>query len=196
MPRRTIVSDETLKQVKSELKLFQEAIEFEKKKTAAQQVQLSQVKTKEKRLEYAKRRRILSLVGREAERRYQYNLVQTGYQGEVFKHAFKFEIDEENFQNYYYLDTGSVRLNLILQYLEYGTGLYGSLKSKWIESTRISPTTGKRLLLKFNYEGRFIFTRKVRGVKPGFMFSKAVDSIQKDMDKLVQYYRLKQSSGG
>jgi len=195
MPRRTSVVEETLKSVAKEIKLYREAMAYETKKTAAQKAILTQIRAKKKQVDFAERRRILSLIGREAKRRYQYNLQQTGYNGEIFKHAFKYEIDEENFQNYYHLDTGSIKLNQILQYLEYGTGLYGSLKSKWIESTKISPKTGKRLLLKFRYEGDFIYKRKVRGIKPGFMFTKAVESINRDMNKLVEYYSKSVSSG-
>lgn len=185
---KSLVSAETLTSVKKEIKLFQEAMEFETKKTNAQKKMLDKVKDKKKKPEFEDRRRILNLIGREAERRYKYNLAQTGYQGEIFKHAFKWEPDEDAFLNYYYLDAGSQRLNQILQYLEYGTGLYGSIKSKWIESTKISPRTGKRLLLKFKYEGDFIYKRRTRGIKPGFMFTKAVESVNEDMPRLIQYY--------
>jgi len=194
MPRRTIVDTDTLRQAQKETELYQKAIEFEKKKTAAQKTILEKIKTKKRKLEFADRRRILRMIALEARRRYQYNLLQTGYKGNYFMDAFKYEIDEEHFKNYYYLDTGNQKLNQILQYLEYGTGLYGSLKHKYIESTRISDRTGKRLLMKFEYEGNFIFKRKVRGIKPGFMFTKAVESIRHDMKQLVEYYSKKKSS--
>lgn len=191
MPRRTVVTDDQLKQSQQEIKLFQEGIEFEKKKTLAQKGQLEKIKGKAGRPGLEEQKIILEKIGQEAEKRYQYNLQQTGYQGEWFKHAFKWESDAETMTNYYYLDTGNQKLNQILQYLEYGTGLYGSLKAKWIESTRISPRTGKRLLLKFQYEGNFIYKRKVKGIKPGFMFTKAVASIQDDTDRLIRYHRAK-----
>lgn len=141
------------------------------------------------RLSNIERLMILEKIGEEAEKRYRQNLVNTGYKGRWFKNAFHYEPDIYAFDNYYELDTGNQELNQILKYLEYGTGLYGS-KRRMIQSKRISEKTGNKLLLKFKYEGQWFFKRKVKGIKPGFMFTKAIESVRNEFNQLMRRFRL------
>lgn len=140
------------------------------------------------RLALAERYEILEYIGKEANRRYLRNLKATGYKGTKFKKAFHFEPDPVAFDNHYYLETDSEELNRILQYLEYGTGLYGKRK-RAITSKKTSPKTHQQLLLKFKYEGQMVFTRQVKGVKPGFMFTKAVESVRNEFKMLMRIAR-------
>ena len=141
------------------------------------------------RLANIERLMILEKIGQEADKRYRSNLINTGYKGRWFKNAFKFEPDVESFDNYYELDTGNAELNQILTYLEYGTGLYGKRK-RMIQSKKTSQKTGNKLLLKFKSEGKWFFKRKVKGIKPGFMFTKAVESVRNEFKQLVRRFRL------
>jgi len=143
------------------------------------------------RLSYVEREILLERIGEEAEKRYRQNLTNTGYKGYWFMDAFKFIPDVYNFENYYELDTGNTELNKILGYLEYGTGLYGKRK-RMIQSKKISKKTGQKLLLKFEYEGNWIFKRKVKGIKPGFMFTKAVESVRNEWETLIRRFRLEE----
>jgi len=140
------------------------------------------------RLSDEERYLILERIGEEAENRYRQNLLRTGYKGDKFRNAFLFAPDVDAFDNEYTLDTGNSKLNQILQWLEYGTGLYGSLKHM-IQSKRVSTKTGKQLLLKFKAEGDWIYKRQVKGIKPGFMFTKAVQSVRNEHNTLMQRYR-------
>lgn len=141
------------------------------------------------RLSNIERLLILEKLGEEANKRYLENLRNTGYKGYWFKNAFNFSPDVDNFENYYELNTGNQELNKILTYLEYGTGLYGSRK-RMIKSSKISAKTGNLLLLKFKYVGRWFYQRSVRGVKPGFMFTKAVESVRNEFNQLFRRFRL------
>lgn len=132
---------------------------------------------------------ILVELGEEAIRRYQYNLRNCGYKGYgKFKNAMQYEPDVAAFDNYYYLDTGNEELNRILRYLEYGTGLYGP-KGEVIQSSKTSPRTGNQLLLKFKYKGHQLYKMTVKGIKPAFNFTKAVESVRNERNMLQRQIR-------
>ena len=158
--------------------------------TVEQGGNLSKIKLRPGRISNVEKGDILEYIGQEATRRYKRNLFETGYKGDVFKEAFFFSPDQFGIDNYYWLDAGSKRLNEILRYLEYGTGLYGPLK-KSIQSKKISYKTGNLVLLKFKIEESFIYTRSVKGIKPGYMFTKAVESVRNERSRLQREYRVK-----
>ena len=141
------------------------------------------------RLSNEERLVILEKIGKEAEKRYRQNLRNTGFKKTWFNIAFQFAPDPINFDNDYMLDTGSEHLNRILQWLEYGTGLYGSRK-RMIQSSKTSPKTGNKLLLKFKVVGAWVYKRKVKGIKPGFMFTKAVESVRNEHTSLMRRFRM------
>ena len=144
------------------------------------------------RLANSEREIILNAIGEEAERRYQENLVQTGYKGLYkFMDAFNFEPDIQAFDNNYWLDTGDTETTRILTYLEYGTGLYGP-NQKPIQSSKISEKTGVNTLLKFKYRGVQLYKMTVKGIKPGFMFTKAIESVRNERNMLMRNVRLEE----
>ena len=134
---------------------------------------------------------ILQYIGEEGERRYKNNLMASGFKFDYFLEAFKWDTYIDAFQNYYYLDSGNEHLNKILKWLEYGTGLYGPA-GKVIQSSQISQKTGRQLLLKISARkpGPYTYTKSVRGIKPGYMFTKAVESLENDREYLQRQYRL------
>ena len=132
---------------------------------------------------------ILQELGEYAKEKYQENLRRTGYKGmSKFMDAFQYEPDVKNFDNHYWIDTGNEELNRILRYLEYGTGLYGPNRKR-IESKKTSPKTGNQLLLKFNYRGVPLYRMSVKGIKPGFMFTKAIESVRHNRNILQKMAR-------
>jgi len=135
------------------------------------------------RIAYYEREVILDEIGQEAENRYIYNLRQSGYKTEQFDTAFHWEPDVDLFDNSYFLDTGDQHLNKVLQYLEYGTGLYGP------KGRIIKPVAKK--MMKFNIDGQTIFTRRVKGIKPMFAFTKAIESVRNErvgLQRQIRHY--------
>ena len=134
---------------------------------------------------------ILDELGKIAERRYKTNLRNAGIKGYMhFNYAFNYAPDIDAFDNEYWIDTGNDHLNRILKFLEYGTGLYGPNKTP-ISSKKISAKTGNPLLLKFKYKGRQLFKASVKGIKPAFMFTKAVESVRHERARLQRAIRVR-----
>lgn len=133
------------------------------------------------RIAYVEREIILNEMGREAEARYQYNLKQSGYKWEHFDMAFHWEPDVVAFDNSYWLDTGNEHLNKILTWLEYGTGLFGP------KGKMIVPKTKK--FMKFKINTRWIFARRIKGIKPMFAFTKAIESVRNERIGLQRQIR-------
>jgi len=137
-----------------------------------------QAKLKAGRISYADRLQILTALGIMAQEKYKYNLKNNhqGYNLTLLKNALQFEPNVDTFENHYYLETGSEKLNAIANYFEYGTGLNNTGKKaqgrRYIKST----TPGK--YMKFEgtnlFEGTTVFTKKVRGVRPVFAMTKVI----------------------
>ena len=133
------------------------------------------------RIGFVEREIILDEIGREAEERFKYNLRQSGYKWRHFDQAFHWAPNVETFDNDYWLDAGDDHLNKVLQWLEYGTGLFGP------KGQMILPKT--RRYMKFRKKGNIIFARKVKGIKPMFAFTKAIESVRNERVGLQKQIR-------
>ena len=132
---------------------------------------------------------ILQMLGEEARRRYDRNLITGGHQYnlKILKGSLQFAPDVEAFQNVYWIDTGSRKLNEIANYFEYGTGMYNTQR----RGQAIKSKT-KGGVLKFRKAWHGIkFATSVSGVKPVFMKARAEKSIENERNSLQREIRLK-----
>jgi len=146
------------------------------------------------RISFIDRAFILNALGDIVKEKYQYFLKNNhqGYRLNLIYNALQVEPDLNNFENKYYLDAGSEELTNIANYFEYGTGLNNSLK-KSKGRRYIKPKNNK--FMKFSgsneYEGKTVFAKAVRGVRPIFAMTKAVKDVQlrrKDYQRKIRIY--------
>jgi len=150
---------------------------------------------------------ILGDLAAEANRRFKQNLRNMNYgsgaQGVIY-HALKWTLHPTKFDIDFRLDTGDPEMDKVINGLEFGTGIYGPkgepIKAKYKKFLRFkkgsktrSSRSGPRLpddQIAFEKDG-YIYTKYSRGVKPGFMMTKAVASIRRDWSMLVNQAELK-----
>jgi hypothetical protein len=114
------------------------------------------------------------------------------YEYHSFMNAVRYHPDPVKMVNHYYLDAGDTQSktdgktrNEVLGFMEYGTGLYGA-KAEWIESNKISPRTGKQMMLKFTAsDGSTQYKIRVRGIRPGFMYTKALEYVEHNKKSII-----------
>jgi len=141
-------------------------------------------------------------IAKETVRRYKKNLYNMKYgegsSGVIFN-ALKYQLDTKNRVIYMRADTGSSHMNLVLRGLEYGTGIYGPNKVpiypihhkylRFKKSDKYSFFRHKEDINGHAFEaGGYIYATAVRGVKPGFMLTKAIKSIQNEDYNGMQKY--------
>lgn len=146
------------------------------------------------RLSITERLAILFEIGKEAQRRYNHNIL-TGagnYNLRMLKNSLQFEPDPYAFENVYWIDTGNEEKNKIADYFEYGTGLFNT-KSRAGAMSRgyIRPIDSNYMVWKNKSSGKMIFAKKTKGVMPVFMMTKAVKSVQFDREYLQRQIRLR-----
>ena len=143
--------------------------------------QNDEVKLKAGRISYMDRAIILEALGEIVKAKYIYNLKNNhqGYNLNLINHALQVDSNIYTFENDYYLDAGVEKLTNIANYFEYGTGLNNSMR-KSHGRRYIKPTTKE--YMKFEgtntFEGKTIFAKKVRGVRPIFAMTKAVKDVE------------------
>jgi len=127
---------------------------------------------------------ILNSIGKIAQGRYNQNLFfgAKGYNLRMLMNTLHFEPNLSTFENRYWIETGSQELDKLAHYFEYGTGIYNSKGPKRMIKPRsvgkmVFPGTKK-------FAGQMIFTDEIKGVKPVFMMTKAVESVKNERNML------------
>ena len=140
------------------------------------------------RLSNDERSQVLYFLGRHAQQMYVHNLKMKLRTYRRFMYALKFAPDIDSFQNHYWTETRSSEDERILNYLEFGTGLNGSSRRRIIE-----PVSKKFLKFKGRgkWSGKTFFKKYVRGVKPGFMFTKTVEYMTHNNERLKTMARMR-----
>ena len=154
-------------------------------------------------MNYLQQHTILELIGKEGIRRYKKNLKNMKY-GDGSKgwlmYALKYQIDDVKQAVKFYYDAGTDEKNLICLGLEYGTGVYGETgqpikakhgkflvfkKSERYNFERHSGIDLPSDQVAFEKDGK-IFTKYIRGTKPGYMLTTTNASIKNDWNFLWQ----------
>ena len=139
------------------------------------------------------RLRILYKLGKIAQDKYNDNLTMgsnatASYNLSRLRNSLKFEPDPQNFDNYYYIDTGEDELTKIAYYFEYGTGIWNTQTRKSARAY-IQAKNGKYMVFKNKKNQQLVFTKKQQGVHPVFMMTKAVNYVRNNHDILVRRIR-------
>lgn len=127
---------------------------------------------------------ILNEIGKLAQGRFNQNLFfgGKGYNLRLFMNTLKFEPNLDTFENEYWIDTGDAELTKKAYYFEYGTGMHNSKGPKRMIKSR---SIGK---MKFKgtkkFKGQIIYADEVKGVKPVFMMTRAVESVRNERNIL------------
>ena len=131
-------------------------------------------------------RRILNEIGRITKGRYNKNLHfgAGNYRLGLLKNALKYEVTSD-LQLTFKIDSGDAKLDKLAMYFEYGTGMNNTqFRKKYIR-----PIHGD--YMRFKYKGKWITTDKVRGVRPIFMMTKAIKSIENEWDTQIRRARIR-----
>lgn len=128
---------------------------------------------------------VLERMGRLAQSKYNQNLFfgGKGYNLRFLMDTLYYAPDLEAFDNEYWVDTGTEEGNKIADYFEYGTGLYNTKGRKKM----IRPKRDDKMKFEGTkkFKGQFIFTKEVKGVKPVFMMTRAVNSVRHERNKII-----------
>jgi len=130
------------------------------------------------RLSNVERLKILNVLGKKAQKRYN-ELLSTntyGYNLENLRDSLQFQPNVEIFENDYWVDAGSEELNRIADYFENGTGLFNT-QYKHSDRSAIVPLRAKVLKFRKIWKGRR-FASSVRGVRAIHMFLRTVKSME------------------
>jgi len=143
------------------------------------------------RISNVERLSILTALGKYAQKRYNEYVTNNryGYNLKLLKGALQFVPDVDAFENEYFVDTGSRKLNSIAAYFENGTGLYNT-KYKHTGRARIEPGTGKMLLYFRKPWHGIKAMASVRGVRPVFMLKRTMKSIEFNRAVLQRQIRI------
>ena len=101
-----------------------------------------------------------------------------GYNLAMLEGSLQFLPNVNMFDNSYWIDTGDQKLNDIAYYFEYGTGLYNT-KVRVMNRGPILPVHGTLMLFRKPWHG-ILAARKVAGVQPVHMMTKAVKTVEND----------------
>jgi hypothetical protein len=126
---------------------------------------------------------ILMALGKEAQKRYNKNMLEGAgnYNLSKLQNTLKFIPNLQTFENEYYLEGDSEEQTRIAYYFEYGTGLFNTRSRK----KYITPINFEHMKWKDKKSGKMIFAKRTKGVRPVFAMTKAVLSIKYDLDYLL-----------
>lgn len=125
---------------------------------------------------------ILNEIGRITKGRYNQNLYfgAGSYNLGLLMDALQYEVTKD-LELKFWVDAGNEKLDRIAHYFEYGTGLNN------VQGYKEAIVAKKGKLLRFrNKKGKWVSTKEVAGVRPIFMMTKAVSSINNEWDYQVQ----------
>jgi len=149
------------------------------------------VKLRPGRLSNDERLMILNKLGEMAQKMYKDNIDQNsqGYNLTLIREGLKYIPYPAQFWNYYFIDNGSEELDKIAMYFEYGTGLYSTVTA---DRDFIKPKNYKYMSFigTKNYANMFIFTKKVKGVRPIMMYQKTMWNLETNKDYLQRLARM------
>jgi hypothetical protein len=145
------------------------------------------------RISNLEREEILIELGNIAQEKYDEFIVQgglsKGYNLFKLKGSLKFKTDVESFENVYYLEGQDSNWTDIANYFEYGTGIYNTTRAgKW-RGGYIKPIYADymRFVNKF---GKFVSTKRVKGVHPIFAMQKAIKYVDFNRKRLQRNIRI------
>jgi hypothetical protein len=128
----------------------------------------------------------LNAMGEEANKRYKENLKRyamlAGYNilNADFLTAFKWRPVWTKLDNEYWLDCGNDEWNRVLRYFEYGTGLFGP-KEDFIYAKNY-----RYMKFFWKRQQKWIYAEKTTGIRGGFMFTKAVESVRNEKELFLR----------
>jgi hypothetical protein len=133
---------------------------------------------------------ILLELGRMAQEIYDHIVTSNprGYRLSMLEGSLKFQPNIETFNNVYWIDTGDEKLNDIAYYFEYGTGLYNTKVRFLRNRDYIRPVNRTLMIFRKPWHG-ILAMRKVKGVMPVSMMTKAVKTIDNERDYLQREIR-------
>jgi hypothetical protein len=139
------------------------------------------------RLANVERLEILNELGKLAQERYAdiISINHFGYDLDIIKDGLQFKPNVQTFENEYWIDNGSEELNLIAHYFEYGTGIQNTSGP----GKAIIPLQ-KKAMKFFAKRGALIFARRVKGVRPLFMFERTMSEMNNNRSRLMRRFRL------
>jgi len=137
------------------------------------------------------RLRILEALGEIAKKKFDRLLSDNhqGYDLDYLQGSLKYEPNVDNFENFYYTDTGNEEDDRILDYFEYGTGMYNTKTRVAARKSITSKTPGKAMRFRKPYKGQ-TGAMSVKGVRPIFMFRKTIKSMEFNRPYLQKQIRL------
>lgn len=145
------------------------------------------IKLRPGRLSNQERFEILNEMGNIARKRYDeiLDINHFGYNLEVLKGGLHFRPNVLTFENEYWVEYPTEELNLIAGYFEFGTGINNTKGPK----DYIRPTQKKAM--KFVAKrGGLTFAKKVRGVRPLFMFERTMSEMKNNKQSLQRKFRI------
>jgi len=132
------------------------------------------------RISDSEKEEILIRLGAIAQEKYDEYIVQggqsKGYNLAPLKGSLQFKPDVSTFDNEYWLESNDEHWTKVANYFEYGTGLYNQRRAGRYRAGYIRPTT--KDYLAFVTNGKFVMTKKVKGVHPIFAMEKAMKYIE------------------
>lgn len=120
-----------------------------------------------------------------------------GYNLSVLKGCLQYEINLDTFDLDYYLEGRDQGLTDIANYFEYGTGLYNSKRAGKYRAGYIKPVHQKYMMFMGTkaFEGDFIKTKRVKGVKPIFAMTKTIAFMKQNRKRFQHTIRERLQNG-
>lgn len=138
---------------------------------------------------------ILNKLGKYAQAKYDEFIVSggdaLGYNLMALRGSLQFEIDVDNFENFYYIEGTDKHWTDVALYFEYGTGLYNSKRAGRYHAGYIKPVTADYLRFLTKKSPRhWVTTDRVTGVRPVLAANKAIKLVEFERRKLQREIRL------
>ena len=142
--------------------------------------------------------RILLRLGVIAQNKYDEYIVQggnaKGYNLSPLKGSLYFKPDIDEFDNHYWLEGTDSHWTAVANYFEYGTGLYNQRKSGQYRAGYIKPQVAEYMKFVAG-DGKFVMTKKVKGVHPILAMEKAIKFIEFNRKRIQRQIRVELQNG-
>jgi len=112
-----------------------------------------------------------------------------GYNLRALKGSLKFTPDVKAFDNEYWLQGTDEHWTDVAYYFEYGTGLYNQTRAGKYRAGYIKPVTQDYMRF-MSKDGKFVTTKRVKGVHPIFAMEKAKKFVEFNRERLQKQIRL------
>lgn len=145
------------------------------------------------RISYEERAEILYRLGEIAQKKYDEFVIQggsaKGYNLTPLVGSLQFKMNVEAFENDYWLEQVDEHWTKVAIYFEYGTGLFNTTRAGKYRAGYIKPVVEEYLSFVAK-DGKFVKTKRVKGVQPVFAMTKAIKYVEFNRARIQRQVRL------